>query len=312
MNSKIRKMAGALLMMVILLLACTSALGESKPVTITFTDPATITAGQKAAVLKTKVNQTVSGEIAFSLTDPQKKTVVYTEIRTGVTAGSEITWSVPYDDAGMSNQKPVKRMRASFVMDDKTYTYDIYYNYEAKKGETPKITIEKASWYYDNTACSFGPAFRNVRPALTDKWYTFTPIDLSIQGRQTFDYAASNMYVIGQVHVDVYGDSVMVTYENYYADKNGKTKTDAEYFTFFPDLQSVTNVEPETMEDLGFPFGQFLSIEKDLAGDTNVLLFVRNRVTYCNYVTDTRKLTRFWPNLPERVALRNAMLDMMD
>ena len=43
-----------------------------------------------------------------------------------------------------------------------------------------------------------------------------------------------------------------------------------------------------------------------------MLLFVRNRVTYCDYVNSTHKLTRYWPNLPERVKLRNDMLEMMD
>lgn len=158
----------------------------------------------------------------------------------------------------------------------------------------------------------FGPQFREVRPSLTDKWYMFTPIDLSRSGRQEFDYVAGNVYVIGKVYVDVAGDSVTVTYENQDADKGGNTETLSEYFTFFPNLAAVTQVEPETMEDLGFHFGQPLSIQNDLGGDTNVLLFVRNRVNYCDYVTSSRKLTRFWINHPDRVAVRNAMLAQMD
>ena len=66
------------------------------------------------------------------------------------------------------------------------------------------------------------------------------------------------------------------------------------------------------MQELGFRFGDAVSIEKDLEGDTNVLLFIRNQVTYCDYVTNTHKLTRFWPNLPERKALREQMQIMMD
>ena len=120
------------------------------------------------------------------------------------------------------------------------------------------------------------------------------------------------MYLIGEVYVDVNGDSVQVTYHNFYEDKDGKTETLTEYFTFFPDLKSVKDVNPETMDDLGFRFGQDISIENDLDGDTNALLFIRNQVTYCDYVTSQRKLTRFWPNLPERKALREQMMTMME
>ena len=67
----------------------------------------------------------------------------------------------------------------------------MYYTYKKSNGQE-YVEVEKATWYSNNTACSFGPAFRDVRPGMTDKWYLFTPINLSIQGRQTFDYVASN------------------------------------------------------------------------------------------------------------------------
>ena len=307
MKNALRVLALALLLA---LLCSASALAADKGLTISYINPATLTKGQSAKVLSTKFNTVSDGTVTYSLTDTVKKTVIYTETKTGVKAGQEIQWSVPYYDEGMSASKPVKEIRASFLLDGKTYTFNLYYNYTADNGGT--VTVEKATWYSKNTACSFGPAFRDMRPSLTDKWYTFTPIDLTKQGRQTFEYVASNMYVIGQVYVDVTGDTVRVTYHNYYADQSGNTETLTEYFTFFPDLKSVTNVDPETMDDLGFHFGEDISIEKDLNGDTNVLLFVRNQVTYCDYVTNSHKLTRFWPNLPERKALRQQMQAMMD
>ena len=296
--------------LLLVLLCSAPALAAEKGLTISYIGPATLSAGQSAKVLSTKFNTVSDGTVVYSLTDTVKKTVVYTETKSGVTAGQEIQWTVPYYADGMSTSKPVKEMRASFVLDGKTYTYNLYYNFSAEDGGT--VTVEKATWYSKNTACSFGPAFRDVRPALTDKWYLFTPIDLTKQGRQTFEYIASNMYVIGEVYVDVSGDTVRVTYKNYYAEQGGNTETLTEYFTFFPDLKSVKNVEPETMDDLGFHFGQDISIAEDLSGDTNVLLFVRNQVTYCNYVNNSHKLTRFWPNLPERKALREQMQIMMD
>lgn len=289
---------------------CLGAALAEKAMTISFQGPVTLSVGQKANALTTKFNAVQDGTVTYSLTDMVKKTVVYTESRTGIQAGQEVKWSVPYYDAGMSSKNPVKQMRASFVLDGKTYSYILYYNFSVENGG--EINVEKVTWYNNNTACSFGPAFRDERPSLTDKWYTFTPVDLTKQGRQTFEYVASNKYVIGEVFVDVDGDSVTVNFHNFYEAQDGQTKTLTKFFTFFHDLKSVTNVEPETMLDPGFTFGQAISIQNDLQGDTNVLLFVRNQVTYCDYVTYNKKLTRFWPNLPERVALRNEMKAVMD
>ena len=39
-----------------------------------------------------------------------------------------------------------------------------------------------------------------------------------------------------------------------------------------------------------------------------MVLLVRNKVTYADYVTNSAKLTRFWINHPDRVMIRNEML----
>ena len=43
-----------------------------------------------------------------------------------------------------------------------------------------------------------------------------------------------------------------------------------------------------------------------------MLLYVRNVVTYCDYVTSTHKLVRFWPNIQARLDLREQMKNRMD
>ena len=300
----------ALIFLMAALLVPLAAGAAEKPMTISFNGPVTLSPGKAAKALTTKFNAVTDGTVVYSLTDTVKRTVIYTETKTEITAGQEVKWVVPYYDEGMSSSKPIKALRASFVLDGKTYSYMLYYNFSPKDGGS--VTVEKATWYSNNTACSFGPAFRDVKPGLTDKWYTFTPVDLTIQGRQTFEYVGSNKYVLGEVFVDVDGDQVTVNFHNFYEAQDGQTKTLEKFFTFFHDLDSVTDVEPETMADPGFTFGQVLSIENDLDGDTNVLLFVRNLVTYLDYVNYTHKLTRFWPNLPERVTLREQMLSLMD
>jgi len=304
------RLLAALTAAVLLFCAC-PALGESKPLSISFKGPVTLADGQSASI-STKVRSVKEGTVVYSLTDMKRKTVIYTETRTDVKAGQTLSWPVIYDAAGMDAAHPIKKVRASFVLDGKTYSMDLYYNFPTGKNKGTDITIERAEWYSNNTACSFGPAFRDLRPGLTDKWYTFTPIDLTRQGRQTFEYVASNKYVIGEVYVDVKEDSVTVTYRNFYDSKSGNTKTEEEFFTFFRSLASVSRVEPEQLQSQAFSFGVPLSIERDLEGDTSVLLLVCNRVTYCNYVTGEKKLTRFWPNLPERKALRESMLALMD
>ena len=287
------------------------AQGAEKPLTIYLTGPVTLTQGQSANVLKTAVSQTESGSITYTLTDNLSRKILHSETRTGVQAGDTLSWPVPYDDTALNGSRPVKQLKATFEMDGKTYSYRFYFHYSKANGQG-RIDVEKATWYPNNTACSFGPQFREIQPSLTDKWYMFTPIDLSIQGRQQFEYAASNLYIIGKVYVDVNGDQVTVTYENFYADQGGNTETKEEFFTFFPDLASVTEVEPEKMQNPGFAFGQPISIGQHLAGDTNVLLFIRNKVTYSDYVTSHAKLTRFWINHPDRVAIRDEMLARMD
>ena len=294
-----------------MMLSLIPAQAEQRPMQISCPKGATITAGQTAAVLETKINRTSSGAVSLTLTDSVTKETVYTATRSGLTSGCTITWPVPYYDVGLDAKNNVKKMNAVFAMDGKKYSYTLFYSYDTKGG-APAVTIEGATWYSNNTACSFGPAFRDIKPKLTDKWYLFTPIDLTLQGRQEFDYVASNMYVIGKVYVDVAGDNVTVSYHNFYADDNGNTETLNEFLCFFPDLAAVKRVEPEDMGDSGYRFGQTVSIENDLSGDTNVLLYIRNRVTYRTYVTDTHKLTRYWPNLPERKALREQMIALMN
>jgi len=287
------------------------SLGEEKALKISWNGNASLGAGEIAYVIKTHVNETASGELTYTLTDTARNKMVYTESRSGVKAGDELTWPVVYDAEGLSSSKAAKRMRAAFSMDGKKYTYDFFYSYSKENGAVV-LTVERAVWYPNNTACSFGPQFREISPSLTDKWYMFTPIDLSRQGRQEFEYAAGNMYIIGKVYVDVQGDLVTVSYENFCADQGGNTATVQEFFTFFSDLSAVNEVEPEQMETEGYEFGRPISIQNDLGGDTNVLLYVRNRVNYRDYVTNGQKLTRFWINHPDRVNLRNAMIRMMD
>ncbi len=174
------------------------------------------------------------------------------------------------------------------------------------------------TFYNNNTVSSFGPHFRDLTPELTNLWYMFTPLDLTRQGRQTYELIASNMYVIGEVYVDVYGDTVTITYHNYYDGQGGETKTRQEFLGLYgsyaevvlpSDVPVKSYINPPTRFAFGMPF----SIQYDLGDDTNVLMLVRNVVDYWRYPlpVDT-EFARFWATSPGNKAMRESMLSMMD
>ncbi len=163
-----------------------------------------------------------------------------------------------------------------------------------------------------NTVTSFGPQFRVLTPELTKKWYMFTPIDLSQQGRQTFTLVGGNMYEVGEVYVDVYGDTVNVTYKYYYDGETGsKIEGISQYLNFFQAYNTITEVEPEKLPS-NFAFNTPFSIANNLGGDTNVLMFVRNVETFYRFPTPKAEMRRNYPNTPARKAERGAMLALMD
>jgi hypothetical protein len=126
------------------------------------------------------------------------------------------------------------------------------------------------------------------------------------------------MYVIGEVYVDVSGDTVLITYHNYYDGKGGNTEQKQEYLNIFGSYQDVvipndvslkSYIDPFTKFRFGVPF----SIQFDLNGDTNVLMSVRNVVSYWKFPKPVNtEFRRFWENSPANAALRNSMLLLMD
>ena len=181
-----------------------------------------------------------------------------------------------------------------------------------KNNPPPQAEIVKPGyvWYPSNTVTTAGFAFRDERPELTEKWYQFTPVDLSRDGSYSFEMVGGSVYILGKVVVDVKGDEVSVRYATTYGG-HGNVRMESEFFTFFPDLASVSAVEPEELGE-GFRFGEPISIEKDLNGDTRVLLFVRNVATFADHVQSDMPRARYWPNHPTRVAHRELLRGLMD
>ena len=180
----------------------------------------------------------------------------------------------------------------------------------------PEEPIIDYQWYAHNNICVGGLEFRQEKPEVTNKWYNFAPIDLSVQGEQVFELVASNMYVIGSVVVTVDGDDVTVEWK---LNKQGTTdanfQNESEFLTFFHNIDEVTSVEPKDIET-SFEFGEPISIANDLGGDTNVLLYIRNVATYCTNLSYQYQQPifhfNFDRNIPFRVAYQEEMRALME
>ena len=163
--------------------------------------------------------------------------------------------------------------------------------------------VPKDKIYFNNTVCAFGPQFREVSSNLTRDWYMFTPVDLSEDGKQTYELIGGGMYVIGFVTVTVKSGKVTVDYEYFSNDiEDGR-----EYFTFFPDFGSITRKDMDNFQKR-FSYGKAYSIEDKLGGDTDVILFVCNTATF---EKTSGGVYRYYENNEGRVQLREKMLEMI-
>ena len=138
------------------------------------------------------------------------------------------------------------------------------------------LAEKETTWHPDQSVCTMGPMFRNHNSKIgkkTNRWYMFTPMDLSEDGEYVLDMIAANMHYIGTCTVKVEGDAVTLSYEFL---PNVTEQSMA--FTFLPDLKSVEDVE--TIDRTKYQFGEPLSIQEDLKGDTRVLLSVLGWIGY--------------------------------
>lgn len=155
-------------------------------------------------------------------------------------------------------------------------------------------------WYPDNTANVFGPK-------VDGSWETYAAVDLSRDGVQFFDLIGAGAWKLGTVTVTVEGDSVVVDYrmteDVITTDTWDDITVDSEYVNLFADAQAI-----DMKAESAFAFGEPISISADLGGDTSVALYVRNQVDYPSH---SPFVVRFWPNLPQNVAIVEAMNALM-
>ncbi|MHC1786166.1 MAG: hypothetical protein AB9880_03815 [Christensenellales bacterium] len=167
-----------------------------------------------------------------------------------------------------------------------------------------EIRFNAARNFYSNTASTQGLYFRQEKAGMTKEWNMFTPLDISAEGEQTIPLIASNMYYIGTVKAVVKEGTLTISYEV----KPG-VKVRSEFLAIFNDLAGVASILPEKLADQAKAFGAPISIEKELGGDTKVLLYVRNVVDYSDKVAG---IQRFTNRLTEYTAVLDGLRSIMD
>ena len=161
--------------------------------------------------------------------------------------------------------------------------------------------------YPNNTICVAGLTLQEADPSLPNKWYNVLPIDLTKDGRQVYQLMISNMFLIGEVYVDVWGDEVTVSASLL---EHGGVQPLSWYGRWFTSLSEITAASIESGEN-GFTFGEPLSIADDLGGADTALLFIRSKATYYQPFKDGTSLTRYWRNLVEWKEFRQGLQELM-
>ena len=124
---------------------------------------------------------------------------------------------------------------------------------------------------------SEGPLFLSFKQNLTDEFYMFTPMDLSMDAEYHFPLVGSSRQVVGEAKVIVLSGMAIV---NYYLTNGVKVNEKDEFFTFFPDIRSVEAVKPSQLQDVKLEFGVPYSVASWLDSDTSVLLYINCPVSY--------------------------------
>lgn len=228
----------------------------------------------------------------------------------GTAAGGtiDVVWDYWYNGDYTAYDGGVEHKLVVNVGEENVATVNFFVNYFANhefdrvsllswfEDTNGQLSTARLCWYPDNTANSFGPKVNGT-------WQTYSVVDLSVQGTQTYDLVAAGAWKIGTVYVTVDGDSVTVDYmmteDVNTRDTWDDITVDSEYLNFFADADSI-----DLTAESSYAFGQTYSIAGDLGGDTVVCVVISNKVDYPSH---SPYVTRFWPNVPANKAIVEAM-----
>lgn len=149
-----------------------------------------------------------------------------------------------------------------------------------------------------------GPKFISFREDLTKLHLMFTPIDLSQDAEIIMTLLGNPSQVVGEAKVVVHAGTVKVTYE---LAEGVKAEEKNEFFTFFPDIRSVSALDPKKLQDVKLKFGDLYKI--DAWGDSKVLLYINTPVSF---KTSLKNLEYFSMDDLPYLERTEALLQLMD
>lgn len=218
--------------------------------------------------------------------------------------------SAEYDDGAFSaNWEPGYGWYVDDMNGRHKLTLDVPSPWNAQPLLTPDEPADAAEviHYPNNTIMLCGLTLQEADSSLPDKWYNVLPVDLTQEGRQTCQLMISNMFLIGEVYVDVWGDEVTVSISLL---EHGGVHPQSWYGRWFTRLSDITAASIESDAE-GFAFGEPVSISRDLAGADTALLFIRGKASYYQPFRDGTSLTRYWRNKEEWKEFRRDLQELL-
>ena len=172
--------------------------------------------------------------------------------------------------------------------------------------ETRQIGVVGGS----STMCTFGPRLVDMGDQLapaSNKWYMFTPFDISMNGTQTYELVVDNQYIVGSLTLVVHNGNLTV---NYKVD-SPYLRVDLEFFTILDTIHLLSQYEPEELApEYGLQPGRTYSLAQlNIPYDSELCLYFCSRVTYTYDAVNMRALN-YGSSIHQ--AQLNAMLAIMD
>ena len=142
--------------------------------------------------------------------------------------------------------------------------------------ETRKLGVKMM---YNNTMCAFGPRVKDtdLTPYNDTVWYMFTPFDASADGKQVYELVVSDMFIVGDLTIDIRNGNITVDYDL----NSRKIQVKLEFFTILNKISDLQGVYmPESLKAFSMQPGRAYNMQENWGDDTNLVLYFCSRVDY--------------------------------
>lgn len=134
--------------------------------------------------------------------------------------------------------------------------------------------------FANNILCAMGPRLRDVDLSPnpnSEMWYMFTPVDVSVDGEQTYDLVASNLYTVGAMTVIVENGFMTVEYT---LNDSERMEVELEFYTVVGSMSELSEYEPERLLSYRLSVGQPICLKEKFGDDTNLVIYFCSRIGY--------------------------------